>query len=166
MNVILSLKRSKAFTLIEVTMAIGIISFSLLALVGLLPRGLLMVKNTNERAAAAGAFSQLTDAVRNGSPDTNGIYRATAYTNLSWIIGSPNRVDYSPLLKLNGSVAQPSEQPRLVARVELNPPRQQIGVGSARVSIAWPASATWDASINNWKNAEGFITQGIMFVPK
>jgi len=167
MNLSFPLARRRAFTLVEVTMAIGIISFSLLALVGLLPQGLRMLKNANDRSAAAGALSRLTGAVRNGNFDGVDRYRAATYTNLSWRIGSTNLVEYTQLLNFSGQpVAQASDNPRQVARVELVPPANPIGIGRARVSIAWPAAAVWDVSSGAWKNADGSITQGIMFVPK
>ena len=159
--------RQRAFSLVEVTMAIGIISFALLALVGLLPQGLRMLKNANERSAAAGAFSRLTGAVRNGTFDGVDRYQAATYTNLSWRIGSSDRVNYTEILNYSGQpVVQASDNPRLVARVELMAPPSLIGMGRARVSIAWPATAVWEANTGVWRNAEGFITQGIIFVPK
>ena len=53
-----------AFSLVEVTIAVGIVSFCLIAVLGLLPTGLKAVKNANEQAAAANALNAIADTLR------------------------------------------------------------------------------------------------------
>ncbi len=166
MNLCFPKARHKAFTLVEVTMALGIISFCLLVLVGLLPQGLNTLKNANDRSAAAGALSRLIGDVRNGNFDGVDRYQAATYTNLFWRIGSTGLVEYTQLLNFSGQPVVLASDARMVARVEMMPPPNLIGTGRARVSIAWPAAAVWNVTSRTWENAEGSLTQGIIFVPK
>jgi len=60
-------KRCAALSLVEVTLALGIVSFSMLAVVGLLPVGLQSIKNANEQAGAANVIGGIADALRKAS---------------------------------------------------------------------------------------------------
>lgn len=63
--------KTRAFSLVEVVMAIGIASFSLLATVGLLASGYSMasdaINHSNMTAIASRAFAQVTEELRAGN---------------------------------------------------------------------------------------------------
>ena len=52
------------FSLIEVVLSIGIVSFALLLIIGLIPVGLGSIKHAQEQAAAAECIRQITQAVQ------------------------------------------------------------------------------------------------------
>ncbi len=59
------MKRRAAFSLVEVTLALGIVAFSLMALLGLLPAGLAAVRETEEERTAANLLAAVEADVRN-----------------------------------------------------------------------------------------------------
>jgi type II secretory pathway pseudopilin PulG len=157
------LRRRSAFSLVEVVIALGLVSFCLLAIVGLLPVGLKAVKNSREESAAANALNQLAEAVRNATTTAPGVYVADgAFTNITWSLGSGSASFTNPL-SLYGQTTN-SAGSRLVARVDIVPPVDTRSVGRASVSIAWPSAATW--SNNAWTQSDGSVSAGIQFLPK
>jgi len=160
---------ASAFSLVEVVLALGIVSFCLLAIVGLLPVGLKAVKNANEQAAAANVLNAIADSLRSttssnavnfaGSFGTNQISFSLggAATNLSW-----------SNLKLDGSTESSVDPKRISAVVNITPPANLLSSGQAVISVAWPAQANpiWDATTRTWSKAEGSVTTAIQFLPK
>ena len=59
-----SLPRQRGFSLIEVVMALGIIGFSLVALIGLLPVGLNTQKKSSEEARAVQVLAQTVQLLK------------------------------------------------------------------------------------------------------
>ncbi len=125
---------ASAFSLVEVVLALGLVSFCLLAVVGLLPVGLKAVKNANEESAAANALAQLADSLRNPTK-TGTLYAAAgAFSNITWQLGGVSTTTNIPLA-MNGQPTNASGS-RLVAKVEVLPPADLHTAGLARVSIA------------------------------
>jgi len=161
--------RSPGFSLVEVTVAIGIMAFCLLAVVGLLPTGLKSIKNANEQAGAAAVLGGITEALRNAS-SINGIdYEATyGDKKFDYSVGGASSSTQWDQLTLNGQPPDTTEG-RLRAQLDIlqtpsaDPPRP----GRAVVSVAWPAVAgpTWNAAEQTWNKAEGAVTMGIQFTP-
>jgi type II secretory pathway pseudopilin PulG len=153
--------------LVEVTVAIGIMAFCLLAVVGLLPTGLKSIKNANEQAGAAAVLGGITEALRNASSDDGIDYEATyGGKQFDYSVGGASSSTEWDQLTLNG---QPdAADGRLRARLDIlqtpsaDPPRP----GRAVVSVAWPAVAgpTWNTN-QTWDKAEGAVTMGIQFTP-
>jgi len=161
---------SAAFSLIEVTLAIGIVSFALLAVVGLLPVGLRSVKNANEQAAAANVMNAIADALRTASStDLATFTNSFAGQTISYITnGSATSVTWTNLT-LDGSVETAASPKRLSAVLIITPPTSLSAPGRATVSVAWSAQAnpTWNPSPSNtWTKSEGSLTSGIQFLPK
>lgn len=154
----------KAFSLVEVTLALGLIAFCLLGLVGLLPVGLKEVSNSRAESAAANAVDLIADALRNGTLTSSGMYVASgSYSNISWAPGGAE-VPVPMDLTLSGMPSSGSAETRLVARVEVTPPSSDFTTpGEARVSVAWPASAVWSGDA--WTKSDGSISTGIQFIP-
>src|SRR5690606_36990460 len=59
-----SMKRCNAFSLVEVALSLGLVSFCLLSVIGLLPIGLQSVRSTSDQAAAANAAERIALAIR------------------------------------------------------------------------------------------------------
>ena len=149
------------FSLIEIAAAIGIISFSLLPLVGLLPVGLNSMKTGQEQAGGANCLGQIAASLRNAKL-TSGTYTiAEPYNNLSWT--HPNVLTN---ISLGGTPTTNSMDQRLVARVEIKVQPTDSTPGEAYISVAWPNRAIWDAATNRWVNAQGSVSTWLIFSPE
>jgi type II secretory pathway pseudopilin PulG len=60
-----------AFTMIEIAISIGVIAFALVAIIGLLPRGLTVQKSTREDTVISQDAAYFLDAIANGAVVTN-----------------------------------------------------------------------------------------------
>lgn len=152
---------TKGFSLVEVVLALGIVSFCLLSVVGLLPVGLAAVKNGNDESAASNALTQVASAIRNAK-STNGIYSASGpFSGIAWTLNGATNV-FPVTLALSG---QPTgNQIRMNAHVEIIAPADNTSIGRAKISVAWPASAVW--SDGKWVKAEGSVSSGMIFLPQ
>jgi len=160
---------SSAFSLVEVTLALGIVSFCLLAVVGLLPVGLKSIKNANEQAGAANVVGGIADSVRSASSTNNTSFIGRFGTNqISYSIGGAAAPVFWSNLKLDGETDPTGVGKRLTAVVNITPPTTLTSAGQAVISVAWPAQAnpTWDATTRTWSKAEGSVTTAIQFLPK
>jgi len=159
-----------AFSLTEVVIALGVVSFALIAIFGLLPVGLKTVKNANEQAAAANLLGAIADAVRNAS--TNGSATNYSYSiagqGIAYTLGGASNTITLTNLTLEGATAPNILSARLKAVVVISPPANIMTNGRALISVAWPAQAntTWNATTRTWTNHDGFVTSGIQFLPK
>jgi len=84
--------RSRAFTLIEVVLAVAIVSFSLLAIVGLLPIGLASVRDSENDQAIGAIATQLRGQLQQISFDT------TVTNNINQLPNSVNQYSSEGLL--------------------------------------------------------------------
>jgi len=154
-----------AFSLIEVVVALGLVSFCLVSMVGLLSAGLSTEKDTRERAAAASSAEKIAGAIREAA-DTAGTYQALgSYSNLFWTIGGSAVTGTLTNISLSGDPVTTSG-PRLTARILLTPPATRFASGTALISVAWPSQAIWNPSSNNWMNAAGSISTWLIFNPR
>jgi uncharacterized protein (TIGR02598 family) len=149
------------FSLIEVAAAIGIISFSLLPLVGLLPVGLHSMKAGQEQAGGANCLAQITASLRNAELTSGTYAMANPYKNLSWT--EPNILTD---ISLGGTPTTNTIDQRLVARVEIKVLPTASTPGEAFISVAWPNRATWDSTASRWINAQGSVSTWLIFSPE
>lgn len=159
---------SRGFSLVEVSIALGIAAFCLVVIVGLLPAGLKAVKTSREEIAAAHCLEQIAGAIHGAQPATNapGVFRALgSYSNISWSVGGAPVSVLLPDLSLAGSPAAHPPDRRLSAYVKVFPPTNATSVGQALVSVGWPASATWDEAQTNWSRVEGALSTRLIFLP-
>lgn len=156
-----------AFSLIEVTIAVGIVSFCLIAVLGLLPTGLKAVKNANEQAAAANALNAIADTLRTAT-STNSVTFSNSYAGqqINYAIGGSVTTNSWSNLTMEGVTN--STWKRLSARLDITPPSSLATYGRATVSVAWSAAANpvWSTNNKTWSNAEGSLTSGIIFLPR
>jgi prepilin-type N-terminal cleavage/methylation domain-containing protein len=158
----------RGFSLVEVVVAIGIVSFGMLAVVGLLPTGLKIARNSAEQAQAANLVAALAESLR-GATTTNGTNYVYSFAgqSLFYTNGSPPTTLVISNLTLEGRTN--NEAGRLVAAVTITPPTTAATNGSAVISVAWPAVArpTWNSAAGTWDaKAEGAVTTAIQFLPR
>lgn len=146
------------FSLVEVTLALGIAAFCLVAIFGLLPVGLNSNRAAIEQTAAAGvAQAIIADlrATQNSNP-------STATSKLFYIpvpAVSASKTMTTIYLREDGSVAQAgnppttvnldadaSQNPRYRATLSFYPPAAGGTVSSIQLLITWPAMADPKAS--------------------
>ena len=159
----------RAFTLVEVVLALGIASFCLIVLLGLLPMGLMTAKNTREQTAAASLVEAISTGIRNASTNSSGIYAASGIcTNLTWQLVSQggSSVSASSYFSLGGVSNTTASESQLIAEIEVFPPANAISSGTAFISVAWPQQAQWSSSTTSWSNAAGAVDSWITFIPK
>jgi len=153
----------KAFSLVEVVLALGLVSFCLLAIVGLLPTGLRSVKNASAEAAAVNALNYLDSAIRNATTTDGTDYVANGTYNLmTWSLDGAARTFADIPINLGG--LRDETDVRFKAHVEVIAPAGTNAPGRALVTVAWPVASTWVEG--QWKGAEGSVSSGIIFLPK
>lgn len=160
---------SPAFSLVEVTLALGIVSFALIAVLGLLPVGLRSVKNANEQAGAANVLNAIADSLRSAS-STNSLLYTNSFSGqtIQYSVGGASQTNTWTNLKLDGSQETAAEPKRISAVLNnIKPPANLTTPGRAVISVAWSAQAnpTWNASAQTWTKHDGSITAGIQFLP-
>jgi type II secretory pathway pseudopilin PulG len=163
---------SSAFSLVEVTLALGIVSFALVAVIGLLPVGLKSIKNANEQAGAANVLNAIAGSLRTASStNASNFFGRFADRDIQYAVGGSASSFVWSNLTLEGTQEDASGNPpkRLSARLEiLQAPANLSTPGRAIVSVAWSAQANpgWDSTANRWTGADGSITSGIQFLPR
>jgi len=127
---------SQAFSLVEVTLALGIISFGLIAIMGLIPKGLGIVKESADEAAALNILSAVSSDLQCVGSNT------TASASYQIPVGSVNsgKGYFDSDGNWLGNSAVPSDAVYVLswtiqARSLQSPP-------AAFLSIGWPAKAT------------------------
>ena len=186
--------RCSGFSLIEVVIAIGIVSFSILAVVGLLPVGLKTVKNANEQAGAANVLNAIAGAIRSATPTSSPVPGSPTkynwdFAGISYNFTVGSSANNQPIIIPNltmegGNVLTGSDPARLSACVILTPPSMVSGTspmvtaanspGTVLISVAWSAnpklipttSLVNGVTTITWSGSDGSITTGIQFLPK
>jgi len=128
---------SQAFSLVEVTLALGIISFGLISIMGLIPMGLGIVKESAHEAAALNILSAVSSDLQCvGSNTTNSaIYQIpvnSANSGKGYFDSDCNWLTNSATISSNKVYA-------LSWTIQL---RSLQGPRVAFISIGWPAKAT------------------------
>ena len=156
-----------AFSLVEVVLAIGIISFALLAVIGLLPVGMKSAQNSREQAAAANVMNGIANALR-CAETVDGTNFSSSYAGESFeyeIGGASTTVEWT--LDLNGQPVGDGTWARLKALLIITPPSTPVSNGDAVISIAWPAQSPnleWNGT--NWDNAQGQVATRLQFLSR
>lgn len=159
---------SGAFSLVEVVIAIGIFSVVIFGVMGLIPSGMKMFRDSNEQSGGANLLNALSDSIRR-AVTTDGTNYTWSYSGSSYaytINGSAVSNNLNTLT-LQGCPATNTLDQQLKAVVVVTPPSTVWSEGSAMISVAWPASggAAWNAASQQWSHADGSATLGIRFIP-
>ena len=161
-----------SFSLVEIVIAIGVLSFVIFGVVGLVPAGLKVFRNSNQQSGAANLLNALADSVRSAVTEdgTNFFWIYNGETNSYTISGpaSTKRWEGANGLSIQGLRSANTLDKQLLAAVVVTPPASPWKEGAALISVAWPAAsgAVWDASTSQWSHTEGSATLGIRFLPR
>lgn len=141
-----------AFSLVEVVLALGLTSFCLLAVMGMIPAGLSQNQNSVEKTVAANIACAIVADLRNapaaGTSPTYGFTLPTAGSASSMANGSPQVLYFSGEGCVSGSVgAAPvtsgSNSSRYRATVGFMPPASgEKAPYIVRLLVSWPAMGT------------------------
>lgn len=163
-------KRCAGFSLVEVALALGLVSFCLLALVGLLPMGLGTIKTSTNEAAAINCLEQIAGSIRGSTVQASGTddhhYQASgAYKNLAWSLGGTEFSATLSNLSASGFPDSDTSEQRFTAHIQIKPPADAFSTGTASISVAWPVQATWNSTKSDWQNAQGAVHTWLVFSP-
>jgi type II secretory pathway pseudopilin PulG len=152
-------KKSRAFSLVEVVVALGVVSFSLVAVVNILPAGLESQKQALDQSFATQALSRVSGALQgvyvekdNAGLPTGNLKFPPPLENLA--IGDTEEFYY---LLGNGSLTTTNER-TAVGRLRIEQRAKTNSLQPVYVSVAWPARAVFNSK---WTKAEG--SQSTMF---
>lgn len=157
-----------AFSLVETALALGLVAFCVVALIGLMPASLDAIGNADREAEAARWVRQMATGIRIAAPDEDGNYRLTGFkpfSEITWTSdGRPLPVEEG-FLNTAGTSARESDA-AFAWRVEITPPDADdpSSLGRAMLRIAWPAASRWSGK--EWKQAQGSEEALVLFRAK
>jgi type II secretory pathway pseudopilin PulG len=182
-----------AFSLIEVTLSIGIIAFALLTVVALLPVGLQTNKNTVDQARATQAMNSIVLAIQDAIPynvtsSTTKTYKAaqpfgqspTSAYILSWSVTNSTQgaKGYNVYLDENGIPISPTPttiaarvNAAMLAYVSLTPPPNLTSAGKAYIGVTWDktvitTASGWTGALGTVAGQKNYVETTIYFAPK
>jgi uncharacterized protein (TIGR02598 family) len=141
-----------AFSLVEVTLALGIAGFALIAIVGLLPIGINSNQASIEQTAAAGVVRAIMADLRTTPAESSS---SSSYQIVIPTAGTGMSATQQLLLREDGSldIAAPrGASSRYLAYVTFNAPPAKAAT-SVRILVSWPAAG--DLNNNPPKNFAG-----------
>lgn len=159
-------RQSSAFSLVEVTLALGIVTFCLLLLMGLLLVGLNSMKASRDEAAAVNCLEQISDSIRSGLITSGTSYHAAgAYSGITWTLGAAQTSLAVDNLSASGFPTTSTTEQQYIGRVEITPPSDRGSPGTALITVAWPRQAAWNTGTHKWDNAQGSVRTWLVFIP-
>jgi len=161
--------RYSAFSLVEVVLALGLVSFALIAVLGLLPVGLRAVKDASEQAGAANVLNSIAEALRSASSvDAQNYTSDYSGQVIQYAVGGAARNILWPNLTLDGAEESAQTPRRLSAVLNIIPGGDATTPSRAIISVAWSAQAApvWDGDKQSWSKADGSIISGVQFLPR
>ena len=172
------------FSLVEICLALGVVAFAMVPLLGLLTVGQDSYHNANLRGRAAQVVSRLASAIQSGNATSNNKYAAAApfdpngMAPITWTLTttpSTTPTQFPPIyFDENGEITTLASSgagwnpPQMVAMVVMTPPTTQFDTGKAQVAVAWPAIGAPTYSVGNgiaFVNPQGHNESTISFVP-
>jgi len=163
------------FSLVEVAISIAIISFALVAVIGLLPVGLSTRRDSQEEAQAIQNLNAIAACIQGGfaSGPPNSFAALAPFggsstgASLTW--SYKGSVDtHTIYIDVNGNPTTESTEAAEIAFVRITPPDDTFSTGNAYICVAWPgqtARATWNSSplIPTVTNQSGYVEATIYF---
>lgn len=141
----------QAFSLIEVVIALSVVSFGLVTTMGLLPVGLGAQRQAANRARGMQALSEISNALQGVYTGSNGLMFPQPLQNLA-----PGKSGETSFYILANGLISESENGSVRARGFVKQyPATGNGVMPVYVSVAWPATASRLAG--GWDNAQGSV---------
>lgn len=161
-------KKIPAFSLVEVMIALGIISFCVISVFGLLPVALKSMRDANDRRAAIEIMNRLAGdvlALSNAESKYRSSGASVPTDNLSGdyadtsITASGRKLFYE---NADGKRAD-KQNANYTGVIDVTAPVGGFGLGVVSISVAWPASATTNNSVSGWTNALGSVNTVVYF---
>lgn len=147
----------RAFSLVEVTLALGIISFALVAVMGLIPTGLNTQRQAVDQSFGVQGLNDVAQALQGVYISTNGSTNFPApLESLSFAAGTASLTIYE-----DGSLTNTSSPPRAQVFIDKKTP-----IGNTLpvfVSVAWPQTATHNGT--GWSDARGSASTFLYLTP-
>ncbi len=136
----------EGFSLIEVVLAIGVVSFCLVAVLGLLPVGLKSNKDSSNQTTAAGLAMAIASDLK-ATPASPGATSTITTTNYGLRIPSPgsNAITNTLYLSEDGTTNSSASdfKSSYLATVTITPPASgMVTATAARILITWPPVAS------------------------
>lgn len=142
----------RAFSLIEVVIALSVISFGLIATLGLLPVGLGAQRQAVNQARGLQSLTEISRAVRDIYVNTNG---TTSFPQPLQNLTPGQAGETSFSILANGQITESSTGEVRARGYIRQYPTTANGVIPIYISIAWPSAATRTAS--GWSNYQGSV---------
>lgn len=163
--------RCLAFSLVEVALALGLVTIAMVAIMGLLPVGLQSVRNAGEHAGAAMVASSLAEQLRTAAATDTANPRkySSRFAGQTFGFeagGGAGTVVRWNALTLEGGDADGPALARLSAVLQvIEPPADLATPGRAVISVAWSARSNPEWENGKWQRAEGEFTIPVQFLP-
>lgn len=161
-----SAKGWNGFSLVEVAIALGIISFGLVSVVGLLPVGLTSTRQAYQQAQAAQNLNMIAACLQ-GASQISGTYTALAPFNnaankalVTWVTKQTAQDGKIILLDESGCPTSDVTQASSLALIQITTVEQGFTPARAHIAVAWPAmgvSATCDGTNFTLTNQQGYL---------
>lgn len=155
--------KRNAFSLIEVTIALGIIAFCVISIFALLPIGLDSVKQAKDNRNAVEIMNVISRDLLSSRLSPGGqMHLSGQFTNVSWSVGGGTLATNFPAAS-DGRQSLGASDESVQVWLNIIPPPDQWSSGEARISVAWPSSA--QRSGNVWTKARGSVETVVYFNP-
>lgn len=154
-----SANRSKAFSLVEVTIALGIASFCLVVTFALLPVGMTTNRDSIEQTTAASLSSSIVADLR-GTPNTGAANTSPRYGIAFPAPGTASQ-NTSFFINTDGStnnLSMATGTPLFRATITVSAPAAGRTASTGRVWITWPGLADQNPSALPSHYSGSFIT--------
>ena len=137
-----SIVSKSAFSLVELTLAIGIAAFCLIAVFGLMPIGVQTNRTATSQTAATNIIASVIADMRATTSATSPQYRITFGTAKTLYVDSAGQcsIDVNGSTKVDGSAWSPPLQTRYQLNVTF--PWTSGNTRGANLKVTWPAAAT------------------------
>jgi len=156
-----------AFSLLEVTLAMGLMMFCIGSLIGLISIGLSNQQSATEQTKAVLSLESVSTCIRQVSPDSQGICHVTlpAQDPLGFdFVSGGEPVSLSFGFTEAGTFCKAEDHGpnrRGTVHIKLTPPASDGEAGYASVSAAWLASATYEQG--GWTHQLGSVETVVYF---
>ncbi len=170
---------STGFSLIEICISMGIISFALLSVIALIPIGLKGNHDAIDRAFATQSLKTVSIALQNATVDENSRSHFTALAPfnrespegiLEWKIGG---AEFQKTILIDASGIPTGDRAQAVEAIviALEPPQDFISMGKALIVIVWPVQGLklpveWSEGRPHLNKKSKYLEMVVYFAPQ
>lgn len=155
----------KGFSLVEVTIALGIIAFCVISVVALLPMGMNSLQSARDRRNATEVLNLLAGDLLSQRMSPGGTnHLPGVFSNYSWTVGGTNVTGVLEVPADGRQASSGADVVTMKVHFSIEPPKDHWSAGLARLSVAWPGSARRETT-NAWSGERGHADAVIYFSP-